>query len=205
MDQWIAVAQALGANANPYQVTPYLNWPPIWMQMIYGMSAISTAMDVPFPHVLRFFLVAFESLLVVALLRLVKDVLPEANARRLLLWGIAFNPIAILLVCQHGNFDVVVALCIVLFMGSLLRFQRGGDPVDWLLACCFLGLGVATKTIPFVLSPLLAGRVRLLPGKTRCLGGTLLLGPVTLGMSVIYVLARADVTANVLAYRSTGG
>jgi hypothetical protein len=205
VDHWIAVAQALAANANPYQVTSHLNWPPIWMQMVYVMSAVSTALDVPFPHVLRFLLVAFESLLVVALLRLVKDMLPEANARRLLLWGIALNPIAILLVCQHGNFDVVVALCIVLFMGSLLRFQRGGDPVDWLLACCFLGLGVATKTIPLILSPLLACRFRGLPWKVRWLGGTLVLGPVILGLSVIYVLAPAEVTANVLAYRSSGG
>ncbi len=205
VDHWTTVAEALRNGANPYQVTNYLNWPPVWMQIVYVLSAISSALDVPFLPVLQAFLVAVESVLVVALLELIKAVAPDVNARVLVLWGVALNPVAILLVCQHGNFDVLVALLVVLFLGSLIAFVRRGDPVDWLVAGLFLGIGIAVKTIPLILTPLLATRSRALPWKTRGLGVALLLGPVALGMSVIYVLTPAEVTAYVLSYRSYSG
>ncbi len=136
---------------------------------------------------------------------LIRRLAPRENARRILLLGIALNPAAILLVCQQGNFDVLVALWLVLFVGALVDYERTREPIPWLCACLFLGLGILTKTAPLVLTPLLAAGFRRMTPKGRGLGAALLLGPVSLGMSIIYVLAPADVAAKVLAYRSSGG
>jgi hypothetical protein len=93
----------------------------------------------------------------------------------------------------------------MLFMLSLLRYNRAGDDADWLCACLFLGLGILTKTVPLVLVPLLAGGFREATARLRFLGLALVLGPVALGISIIYVLTPYDVTTKVLEYRSLGG
>jgi hypothetical protein len=202
---WMGVARSLDADVNPYRSTTYLNWPPLWMQVIYLIQHSAVLFGVSFLAALRLTLAAIESVMMVALLKLTREALPEANARRLILVGCSLNPIAILLVCQHGNFDVLVALFVVLFLLSLVRFHRDSDSVDWLFACLYLGLGVLAKTMPLVLAPLLLVGIRQVPVKARWLGVTFLVGPVALGMSIIYVMAHDDVTAKVLAYRSDAG
>jgi hypothetical protein len=202
---WMGVARSLDAGVNPYQSTTFLNWPPLWMQIIYFIQHAAALFGIPFLTGLRLALVAVESVMMVALYKLTREVLPEANARRLLLVGCSINPIAILLVCQHGNFDVLVALFVVLFLLSLVRFNRDSESIDWLFACLYLGLGILAKTVPLVLAPLVLVGIRQVPVKARWLGATLIVGPVALGMSIIYVMAQADVTAKVLAYRSDAG
>ncbi|MFZ1074406.1 MAG: hypothetical protein WAO21_13350 [Verrucomicrobiia bacterium] len=128
-----------------------------------------------------------------------------ARVRTLVIIGIALNPAAILLICQHCNFDVIVALWLMLFMISLLRYHQTKDYTDWLCACLFLGLGILTKTVPVVLAPMLAGGFREATTRLKFLGLALLLGPVALGVSIIYVLAPADITTKVFEYRSIGG
>lgn len=204
-DHWFDVFQVLQAGHNPYEATTYLNWPPFWMQLIYLMGKAAGLLHVSFLRVLQTVLIVAESLMIAVVLHLVRELVPRADARRIVLWGLALNPVAILLTCQHANFDVIVALWIVLFATSLVRFHGNGEPTDWLAASLFLGLGIATKTVPFVLAPLLAHRWRSLSARTRWLGAALVVGPVLLGMSVIYVLAPQGVTANVLRYRSLGG
>jgi hypothetical protein len=205
VDHWIEVSNLLAAGINPYGATTYLNWPPVWMQLAYVIGRATTVLDVPFLRVLQVFLIGVESVLMVFVLRLVRDLAPDVDAFKVVLFGLALNPVAILLVCQHGNFDVLLVLWVVLFLSALLRFHRTGDTGDWLMACLSLGLGVLTKAVPFVLAPLLAHRWRSLTPRMCGLEAALLLGPVVLGLSVIYALAPEGVTANVLAYRSIGG
>jgi hypothetical protein len=202
---WQHIADLLAQGTNPYQTTKLLNWPPVWMQLVFLLSKVAAGTGMALFRVLQLFLIAVESITVIALMRLVQQLAPGRNSRALVLLGIALNPVAILLVCQHGNFDVIVALWIVLFVGSLLRYYRSGDLVDWLLACAFLGFGILTKTIPLVLIPLLACAWRRIPRRGWWVGGLLLLGPVILGMSVIFVLSPAAVRANVISYRSGAG
>ena len=202
---WERVGRILMAGGNPYKATSMLNWPPLWLQAIDLMTRTATFLDIPFFRVLQITLMAIESIVLILTYKLIRTVSPEAAARKIVLVGLALNPAAILLVCQHGNFDVLVALWLVLFLGSLLRYDRKGEEAQWLLACLFLGLGILTKTVPLVLTPFLAGGFRRLSGPTRFLGLTLLLGPVALGMSILYVLAPADIAAKVLAYRSSAG
>ena len=202
---WEWVTKTLLAGENPYKETPALNWPPFWMQLLYLIGKATIALHVIFSYGVQFFLAAVESLVVVALFGLIRQLAPQARPFMLVLLGVALNPVTILLVCQHCNFDVIVALWVLLFVAALARYYQSRDDVDWLLACLFLGLGILTKTVPLVLCPMLAGGFRRVARKAKWLGMTLVLGPVTLGMSVIYVLAPADVTAKVLGYRSGPG
>ena len=204
-DHWEQVFRLLEAGENPYEATPYLNWPPVWPGLLYVIGTVADALELSFLRVLQVFLIAVESLVIVGVLRLVRQLAPGANARRIVLWGIALNPVAILLTCQHGNFDVIVALWVVLFAGSLVRFHRSGSVGAWLAACAFLGLAIVTKTVPLVLTPLLALRWRSVPPRTRWLGAALVFVPVVVGVGVIYALAPEAVTQHVLRYRSLGG
>jgi hypothetical protein len=202
---WETVATILGSGGNPYRETTTLNWPPFWMQLVYGISKSAAVFGVPFFRALQTFLILIESLVIISLLKLVREFVPAANARRIVIIGLALNPVAILLVCQHCNFDILVALWLLLFADRLLQYDRLSETTDWLAACLFLGLGILTKTVPVVLVPLLAGGVRRVSPTAKFLGLILLLGPVALGLSVIYVLAPTDVTAKVLAYQSISG
>ena len=181
------------------------------MQLIFCLSKIAAVFKVtveysaPFFRVLQIFLILVEASVIILLIKLIQEVAPTAHARKIVIIGLALNPIAVFLTCQHCNFDVIVALWLLLFMNSLLQYNRANNPIDWLSACLFLGLGILTKTVPLLLIPMLAGGFRQAAASVRFLGGILLLGPVTLGMSIIYVLAPAGVTHNVLLYRSQSG
>ncbi|HUB87782.1 MAG TPA: hypothetical protein VMB22_07810 [Verrucomicrobiae bacterium] len=202
---WESTAKLLESGVNPYQATPLLNWPPFWLQIIFCISKVATMLGAPFFRVLQSFLILAESGVIIFLIILIREVVPTAPVRKIVIIGLALNPIAILLICQHCNFDVLVGFWLLLFMISLLRYNRDNNPGNWLAACLFLGLGILTKTVPLLLIPMLAGGFRRATGLFKFLGAALLLGPVTLGMSVIYALSPADVTSKVLLYRSIGG
>ena len=115
------------------------------------------------------------------------------------------NPVAILLICVHGNFDVLVGLWVLLFAISLSRWARLGDPVDWLGASLWLGIGALTKTTPIVLLPLLGVGWRRLRPAAILLGAILAIGPALLALSIVYALGPAQVTAHVFQYQSVPG
>src|ERR1700744_2384429 len=153
---WESVAHTLDQGGNPYQVTKFLNWPPFWLQIIFVISKMAGAYGVPFFRVLQLVLIMAESAVIVLLIKLIREVVPGVRIRGLLILGIALNPAAIFMICQHGNFDVFVALWLLIFMLALVRYRRSDDPGDWLCACLFLGLAILTKTVPLILIPMLA-------------------------------------------------
>lgn len=201
---WQDVAQFLDDGLNPYRVSTVLNWPPFWMQLIFCISKATAFLGIPFFRALQIFLIVIESAVIIQAFKLIRELAPAANARNILLLGIALNPIAILLTCQHCNFDVIVALWILLFIGNLVKFNRTGDISHWLNASLFLGMGILTKTVPLILIPLLASGFQKATNHLKCIGSFLVLAPVTLGMSIIYVLSPTDIARNVLGYRSSG-
>lgn len=202
---WVGALAALDEGRNPYE-TGVLNWPPLWLVVIAGLDAVANNLELSFWTVLRVYLVAVESVLVVALyLTLVSAGASRARVLRALLVGIALNPIAILLVCQHGNSDVQVGLLATLTVTALIAFERSRDVVYWLVACLLLGVGVLAKTVPLVLAPILAPGARLASRAGNALGAVLLLGPAALGMAVILALAPVPVIDHVIRYRSTRG
>jgi hypothetical protein len=202
---WRLALDASDGGNSPYE-TGVLNWPPLWLVVIVAVDTVAGLLDIGFWTALRIYLVLVESALVVMLYStLVSHGAGRDAVRRALLVGIALNPVAIILVCQHGNSDVQIGLLVTLAVAALGAHQRSRDVVAWLGGCLFLGLGVLAKTVPLVLAPLLAPGARRGTRGERALGAALFLGPAALGVAVILVLAPAAVWDNVITYRSTRG
>jgi hypothetical protein len=203
---WKSAMDTLKTGVNPYQPAAVINfnWPPFWLQVLFILSKISDLLSIPLFRVIQSFLVVTESLVVVLLVKLIREVVPQARLRTLIILGISLNPAAILLICQHCNFDIIVALWVMFFLLNLLKYNQTNDSTDWLAACLFLGLGILSKTVPFILAPMLAGGFKRVTGQIKFLGLMLLFGPAALGMSIVYVLSPANVTTHVLKYRSIG-
>ncbi|HUG64194.1 MAG TPA: hypothetical protein VMK83_03165 [Gaiellaceae bacterium] len=205
VDHWRGALAAQDEGRNPYE-TGVLNWPPLWMMVIVGVDYLSNLVDVGFWSALRVYLVLVESMLVATLyFTLLSIGAARPAVRRALLAGIALNPVAILLIGQHGNSDVQVGLLVTLAIAALCAHWRSRDVVLWLCGCLFLGLGVLAKTAPVVLAPVLAPGARLAPRTAKALGAALFLGPAALGLGVIAVLVPIAVWDHVIAYRSTRG
>ena len=202
---WLGALDAQDEGRNPYE-TGVLNWPPLWLMVIVGLDYAANVVGISFLTALRLYLVLVESILVVALyLTLISVGAARAAVRRALLVGIALNPVAILLTCQHGNSDVTVGLLVTLAVAALIAHRRSRDVVVWLVGCLLLGLGVLAKTVPLVLTPILAPGARVASLAARGLGAALLLGPAALGVGVILALTPAAVLDHVIGYRSTRG
>jgi hypothetical protein len=205
VDYWQGALAARDEGRNPYE-TGVLNWPPLWLVVIVALDALADLVSVAFWSVLRVYLALVESGLVVALYATLVSAGADRRAvRRALVVGIALNPVAIILVCQHGNSDVQVGLLVTLAVAALAAHRRSRDVAAWLGGCLLLGLGVLAKTVPLVLAPLLAPGARSASRAGRALGAAVFLGPAALGVAVILVLAPEAVWKNVITYRSTRG
>jgi hypothetical protein len=118
--------------------------------------------------------------------------------------GYCLNPLLILLTVQHGNFDAFAELWIILMLTLLIRFRRRRQVVDYLLAALCLGMGAFTKTFPLILWPLLVPGARCVSARARWLAAGLALGPTLLSLMPLYVLNPAEISRNVIEYRSFG-
>ena len=204
LEAWKNAGDLLARGRNPYAEPWFFVWPPLWVQILWVLQKVSARTGLSLIWIVPIFLVLVEAALILALVHLLRQ-LGYAGRRRLVLLGIAFNPVCIILVCQHGNFDVLVGLLVLLAIGCLVRSQRSQAPADWLLACLFVGLGIALKSVPVVLLPMLiAGSTALAP-RIRALGAVLALGPAAYGLSILQVLNVARVKAEILGYRSYAG
>ena len=174
------------------------------MQIVFALQRFASAAGIGLPRAVQMFLIAVECGLLFATDRLM-DRFGVRRRRLLLLAGIALNPICVLLICQHGNFDVLIALAVVLFVSWSSRFLADGREVSWLVASLFLGAGIAVKGAPAVLAPLLCAGVRRVSAAAKGLGALLLLGPAAYGLSIVYVLGPEEIARKVFAYRSIPG
>src|SRR5262249_21292271 len=152
LTNWNYVSEVLLRGENPYATTTYLNWPPLWMQLLFVFQKIARTWHVPFDDVVRSFLIATESAVALVLYATIKGYAKSVNAARLLIFGVALNPIFIFQVCQHANLDMLMAFWIVLAVYMVLRFQEQHEARFWLCACFALGMGALTKTVPLALS-----------------------------------------------------
>lgn len=200
------LARTLGTGNNPYATTPcYFAWPPFWMLVLYVLDRITQIGGFELVDVIRAFLIVVESTAIVLAWKLSERNLTKEAVQRMLFVGLALNPIAILLTCQHGNFDIMVAVWVMLMVLALHAYQRSRDVTDWMIACFFLGMGILTKTVPLALTPLLMPGARAATWKQRFLGGTILIGPTALGLGVMYALEPKPIIERVLLYRSFAG
>jgi hypothetical protein len=205
VEYWQGALEYQDQGRNPYE-SGVLNWPPLWLVVIVTVDYAANLLDVGFWMGLRVYLVLVESALVATLYSTLLSAGAERMAvRRALLVGIALNPVAIILVCLHGNSDVQIGLLVTLAVAALAAHARSRDVVMWLAGALFLGAGILAKTTPLVLAPLLAPGARLASRAARALGAALFLGPAAFGLAVIAAFAPIAVWDHVIAYRSTRG
>jgi len=205
LTSWMTVARQLRLGANPYVTTTIVKWPPFAIVAVWLIDHLGRTLSISFFSAMRLMLIAAESAVVVVLYFLMTRFSPRYAVRRVLLAGISLNPIAILFVCQHENFDVFVGLFVALGVWALVVSKNTDDPVPWLAGCLAFGLGAFTKTVPLFLAPLLVPGFRAASRLGRTLGLALFLGPIVLTLSVVFVLAPHAVVDNVLLYRSIRG
>ena len=203
LHDWPYVVKALNAGVNPYSGT-LLNWPPFWMEMLYGLSRFSLRFNVDFISAVRVCLVMADLAVLCALSGLMRALYPKERHGWVILWGYALNPVFALLTIQHGNFDAFAMIWVLLSMQVLVRYDRSGDPVDWLLACACVGIGGFTKTFPLLLWPILASGARRTELRGKLLGIILVAMPAALSLLPLFVLSPAGITEHVLKYRSMG-
>ncbi|MCM2316474.1 MAG: hypothetical protein NDJ92_15095 [Thermoanaerobaculia bacterium] len=205
VDGWKMVADAVRAGENPYAATSKLNWPPLWLGCIILLDRVASVTGLAFERILQTFLIATESIVIVLVARLVLRIDDSARWFAILAIGLAVNPVMVLLICQHGNFDILVTLWIVLTLHSAISYARSGDRRDWLRACGFLGLGVLTKSVPIALVPLLAPGFKGSRLSDRVIGAGLVTLPTAISFAVLALLSPAALLDNVLLYRSFSG
>jgi len=200
---WLEVGWRMAEGRNPYLATPYFVWPPVWVQILYAIQRLARLTGIRPEFLITGLLVAVECVVIVVLLAMLRR-LGCRGGYGIVLAGIALNPVCAILVCQHGNFDVLVALLALLAIGALERFQLSEQPADWLLACFWLGLAIALKSVPVVLAPLLLAGARRLRAGVLAFGAALTAGPAAYGLGVLASLHAGDVHA-ILRYRSLPG
>ncbi len=205
LDSWILVSKELLQGRNPYQTTDVLNWPPGWLILVALLSQVSVFTGIDVAVLIRLLLIASESVLIVVLYQFLCRDFPRRTNAKILLFGISLNPVSILLISQHSNFDVLMAFWVTVFTIFFSRFLQEKQSVDWFLACLCLGLGALTKTVPIVLFPLCLFGGRSRPLKTLLLGTALVFGPILLGLATLASLAPEDVLRKVILYRSISG
>lgn len=205
MSYWKIVTAVLARGGNPYIETPYLNWPPFWMICLWGFDQLATTSNIPLNVCIKIGLMAADLAVLWVIYLLLNQVRPNENHEKLILFGFVLNPLAIILTCVHGNFDVFVALWCGLTVLFTLRFAMSESPIDRLASAAFLGLGILTKTVPFLLFPLLFLRARRRPLQESILAAFLAIFPAVLGLGILYVLGSAAVDEKVIGYRGNPG
>ncbi len=205
LQSWGTVVTAMHAGFNPYQKYHLLNWPPLWMEILFVLGRLCDRFGWSLPACIVLFLTAADLVLIFSLWRLLRLLDLRNRAFRPVLWGLCLNPFMILLTVQQGNFDVIPTIFVLCFLYSLIQFRRGGEPIDWLLAAAFLGLGALAKTFPLLLIPILIGEARRLNPKIWLLGVLLCAAPAFLSLAPLFALDPHGIIEGVLLYRGVPG
>ena len=202
---WAEVANHLVNGRNPYALTAKLNWPPFWMQILYVLGRLTVVTGADFGILVKLVLISVECVLTAVLYLVARRLLGVKRPLRIVVLAICVNPVAIFQVLQHCNFDVLIGLWVLLFFWSIARFAEGGEEQYWLLGALFLGMGIWAKTVPICLVPVALFGIRRVSRPVLVVGLFLILAPVSIAMSVIYVLTPDTVVEHVLQYRSAPG
>jgi hypothetical protein len=200
---WSTIAKTLWQGQNPYVATRLVKHAPFWLECLFFLTRAALYSGFSIIECVRATLLLSDLILLTCLDWLIRQLNPIYD-RRFLLFGYCLNPFLMILTIQHGNFDLIAVIWIVLFLGTLMHFRRHQEATTWLCAAALLGIGVLTKTFPLILWPLLAGGIRALNLRTRLLGAALVVLPFMLALLPIYVLAPEGVTQSVFEYRSLG-
>jgi hypothetical protein len=212
------VIMELRAGRNPYSTTNYVNYAPFWLQILYFLDTIASKFHMQLRTVVMLFLACIESVVIILCFFIIREFKSEAKQTSiisrsspqaqdtaiaiLLFCAFVINPIPISQICVQGHFDVLVALFISTALLFLTRWHREYIPVYWYGASTALGLGILTKTVPLLLTPLLFFNIKKLKKLEILFGIYLLFFPAALGISIIYILDPHSTLTKVIGYRS---
>src|SRR6266508_403154 len=87
LEAWREAGELLAAGRNPYLLTSFFSWPPLWIQIVFLLQRIGSQLGVSLIWIIPIFLIATESVLIVVLLWLLRD-LGYRRRRALALLGI---------------------------------------------------------------------------------------------------------------------
>src|SRR5580658_1955948 len=113
---WKRIASDLLNHINPYVSEPFLNHPPFWTEILFGLANFSASTGVDLLFLVRIVLIAGELSLLAATYLLLRTLRPHSSCVRLLVIGYCLNPLLILLTSQHGNIDALSMIWVVLFL-----------------------------------------------------------------------------------------
>jgi len=214
---WEYVTDYLLKGGNPYAasrdnredrragVAGKLNWPPFWLQILFGLGTLAALTSTALAMWIKLFLVTVEAVMVCLLYLYMRRCLRVEAVVAILAVGICLNPAAIFQTVVHCNYDVLVSVWVLAFIYALSRFSETREESLWLLAALFLGIAIWAKTVPVALTPLMFFGWKGISRAGRGVGVFLLFGPAAVAVSVIYVLSPGPVGDYVLSYRSIGG
>lgn len=206
VENWLGVLRALRLGQNPYSATTFLNWPPLWMQVLFFLDRVATFTGIDIIHLIQTILISAEAIGAV-LLASILNAHRVAKAKYILLFGYSANIILLTQVCQHLNFDIIVGALVIGYIWFLDMETRAATERlgDYFRGSLSVGLGILAKTIPLVLAPIVYLDGKRFSRSDRVTSAILFFGPVALGISVIYTLTPFGVEKNVLGYRSASG
>lgn len=205
LHSWLRVMDVLQAGGNPYKETGVLNWPPFWMQILFGLHHLAKLSGASPIHLIQSTLIIAECMVLCVAFTVASRFFNSKAVFPAMLFGLAINPASIFLSCQHCNYDVFVGLFVLLAAWMLMEWHRRLMPEAWLAACFFIGMGILAKTVPIIMTPLLLLGFRRLSVPVRLFGVLLLAAPFTIGMSVLFTLEPHGVMEHVVGYRSLAG
>ncbi|HEY4184286.1 MAG TPA: hypothetical protein VGP07_04420 [Polyangia bacterium] len=172
---------------------------------MFLMSRLADVVGLQTSTVIRLFLAIAEMGLMVVLYRFLERIRGARFAFRILLVGVALNPVCLTQIVVHANFDVLVGTLAALAVIALLRYQETRDETRLVEASLWLGIGILLKTVPLVLTPLLFLCLRGVRARVVLVCALLVAGPWVVGASTLFLVSPPIVAAKVLHYHSIGG
>ncbi len=205
MLHWPLVVQDFAAGNNPYLTTTYLNYFPLWPGFLWLLAKVGLVSQTEVLTAVKIVLTAVECGLILTLGKISHLLsVPAKSSFRILLWGIALNPICIFLTCQHGQFDVIGAYAGCIALCFLVKAKLGDTPLCW-RASGILGVGILAKIFPIFHAPFFAQALQGQSLARKAAHALALTLPPILGAGFLYYFVSEESLRYVIGYRSLQG
>lgn len=197
---WEMVGEVLLQGQNPYKHTSFLRWPPLWMITIFAIKHLSLSLHLDFATLIKIPPITADVAIPVVIYYYFANKRRSISRGRLYAAMYVVNPISILVVAIHGQFDSIT----VLFLLLALYFVEGyKEEADLFIAAVLLSLAIFTKSWPLLLMPFFVAHV---PGrKAKAAFIVVSLLPFLISVSTLYALTPTDVYHKLVRYAGNTG
>ena len=124
------VAEIMRRGGNIYAETARYNYTPVWAVIVHGLDSVSQTLDLPLHAVIRTFLTGVDGLNALFIGAIARDQ-GRSMARTVIVY--LLNPVAILIVGLHGQFETLAALPILVSIVLAGRRTARAGAWTWLL------------------------------------------------------------------------